>query len=129
MQDSMGRFSTACTDFGLTISIKKTEVLHQPETGAALTEPNVTVNGESLTVAGKLTYLGSTRTSSAIIDAEAIHIIARASTAFVRLKDRVWERHGLRTETKLKVYRAIVLRSLLHHHARHGQFTAGVASS
>ena len=51
----------------------------------------------------KLTYLGSAQTSSANIDAVATHRIARANTAFGRLKDKVWERRGLRIETKLKV--------------------------
>ena len=33
MQDSVDKFSTACSHFGLTISIKKTEVLYQPPPG------------------------------------------------------------------------------------------------
>ena len=60
----------------------------------------------------KLTYFGSALTSSANIDAEATHRIAKANTAFGRLKDKVWERRGLRIEIKLKVYRAVVLPSL-----------------
>ena len=40
--------------------------------------------------------------------------IARASAAFGRLRDRVWERRGLSLQTKLKVYHAVVLPSLLY---------------
>ena len=40
--------------------------------------------------------------------------IARASTVFGRLQDSVWKREGLGSETKLKVYRAVVLPSLLY---------------
>ena len=40
--------------------------------------------------------------------------IARASNAIGRLKDNVWERRGLNLDTKLKVYIAVVLLSLLY---------------
>ena len=40
--------------------------------------------------------------------------LARARAAFGRLKDQVWECRGLRLETKLKVYRAVVIPSLLY---------------
>lgn len=40
--------------------------------------------------------------------------IARASGAFGRLKEKVWERRGLSVNTKLKVYGAVVLPCLLY---------------
>ena len=43
MQDSVDKFSTACSNFGLTISIKKTEVLYQPPPSKFVSEPNITV--------------------------------------------------------------------------------------
>jgi len=46
------------------------------------------------------------------IDDEVNNRIAKASAAFGRLKHQVWERRGIRTETKLKVYRAVVLTTL-----------------
>ena len=114
MQGSMDLFSKACDDFGLTISTKKTEVLHQPAPAAPYIEPHITVNGQRLAVADKFVYLGSTLSRSANIDEEVAYRIARASTAFGRLKDKVWERRGLSLDTKLKVYRAVVLPSLLY---------------
>ena len=114
MQISMDLFSKACDDFGLTISIKKTEVLHQPAPAAPHTEPHITVKDQSLAVANKFVYLGSTLSRSANIDEEVSYRIARASASFGRLKDRVWHRHGLSLKTKLKVYRAVVLPSLLY---------------
>ena len=45
MQESVDKFSTACSNFGLTISIKKTEVLNQPPPGKIISEPNITVHG------------------------------------------------------------------------------------
>ena len=114
MQESMDLFAKACDDFGLTISTKKTEVMHQPAPTAPFTEPNITVDGQRLAVVDIFIYLGSTLSRSIIIDEEVAYRLARASAAFGRLKDQVWERRGLWLETKLKVYRAVVIPSLLY---------------
>ena len=100
MQGSMDLFTKACDDFGLTISIKKTEVLHQPAPSSSLHRAYI--------------YLGGTLSCFANIDEQVAYRIARASTAFGRLKDNVCERGGLSYDTKLKVYRAVVLESLLY---------------
>ena len=76
----------ACDDFGLTISIKKTEVLHQPAPATPYVEPNITVNGQKLAVTDKFVYLGSTLSRSVNIDEEVSYRIARASAAFGRLR-------------------------------------------
>jgi len=60
------------------------------------------------------TYLGSTLSHSINIDEELAYRLARASAAFGRLKYQVWEQRGLRLETKLKVYRTVVLPFLLY---------------
>ena len=38
MQQTVNQFSSACDNFGLTISTKKTEVLHQPAPGNSIIE-------------------------------------------------------------------------------------------
>ena len=48
MQRSIECFSAACDNFGLTISTKKTEVMHQPASRRAYVEPTITVNAEKL---------------------------------------------------------------------------------
>lgn len=48
------------------------------------------------------------------IDDEVNIRIVKASAAFGRLRDSVWERTGIKQETKLKVYRAVVLPTLLY---------------
>ena len=60
------------------------------------------------------TYLGSALSTSARIDAEVASRISKASSAFGRLRKRVWDAAGIRTETKLSVYRAVVLPTLLY---------------
>jgi len=114
MQCSVDKFSKACTDFGLTISTKKTEVLHQPAPGRDYVEPNITVNGESLKNVDRFTYLGSTLSLNTTIDDEVNTRIARASVAYGRLQSSVWKRRGIGLQTKLKVYRAVILPTLLY---------------
>ena len=48
------------------------------------------------------------------IDDEVTVRTAKASVAFARLRTNVWERNGIRLDTKLKGYKAVVLPNLLH---------------
>ena len=48
------------------------------------------------------------------IDDEVTARTAKASVAFGRLRTNVWERNGIRLNTKLKVYKAVVLPTLLY---------------
>ena len=95
--------------FQLTISTKKTEVVHQPAPGKPYSESTITVQ-----VADKFTYLGSTLSRAVHIDNEVTARTAKASVAFGRLRTNVWERNGIRLDTKLKVYKAVVLPTLLY---------------
>ena len=114
MQESADKFSTAYSNFGVTISIKKTEVLYQPPPGKIISEPNITVHGSRLNVVQRFTYLGSTLSQNATIDDEVDIRIARASASFGRLSKQVWKRKGISIDTKLKVYKAVVLPTLLY---------------
>ena len=114
MQGAVDRMSKACDNFQLTISTKKTEVVHQPAPGKPYSEPTITVNGHKLQVVDKFTYLGSTLSRAVHIDDEVTARTAKASVAFGRLRTNVWERNGIRLDTKLKVYKAVVLPTLLY---------------
>ena len=72
------------------------------------------VNNQKLTAADKFTYFGSTLSRSVHIDDETNARIAKASVAFGRLRSSVWERRGVSLSTKLKVYRAVALSTLLY---------------
>ena len=60
------------------------------------------------------TYLGSTVTSDNTIDVEINNRIQAASGAFGGLWKRVWPQHGISVSTKCKVYKSIVLPTLLY---------------
>ena len=114
MQTIVDKFSAACTDFGLTVSTKKTEVMFQPAPGTPYCEPCIHINGKKLNAVEKFTYLGSTLSRHITIDAEVDVRLAKASAAFGRLNENVWNRKGITTKTKIKIYKAIVLTTLLY---------------
>ena len=61
MQHCMDLFSTACDNSGLTMSTKKTEVMHWPAPGRVYAEPTITVTGQKLSAVDSFIYLGKTR--------------------------------------------------------------------
>ena len=50
MQGAVDHMPTACDNFQLKISTKKTEVVHQPAHVKPYSEPTITVNGQKLQV-------------------------------------------------------------------------------
>jgi hypothetical protein len=106
-------FSTAARRFGLIISIKKTEVLYQPARGEPYVSPVVTVEGKQLNSVKTFKYLGSTISNDASLDAEITSRIAKGTAAFGRLIKRLWTNRNIRLDTKVAVYRAAVITSLL----------------
>ena len=110
LQRLLDCFSSACHEFSLTISIKKTVVMVQN----APCPPVITVNGSSLAVVDRFTYLGSTVTHNLSLDIEINIRIGRAASVMSKLKLRVWENKNLSIQTKLRVYEACVLGTLLY---------------
>ena len=62
----------------------------------------------------KFCYLGSILTSDAKANEDINSRIAKASAAFGRLRNRLWDEHGIRIDTKISVYVAVVLTILLY---------------
>ena len=62
----------------------------------------------------KFNYLGSTLSRVVHIDDEVSARIAKASSAFGWLHGSIWDRSGIRLDTNLKVYRSVVLPTLLY---------------
>ena len=106
-------FSSAARRFGLTISIKKTEVLYQPARGNAYVPPVIFIEGKQLNAVELFKYLGSIASNNASLDAEIYARIAKATAAFGRLTKRLWKNRNVRLDTKISVYRASVVTSLL----------------
>ncbi|BHF82881.1 hypothetical protein SprV_0802602000 [Sparganum proliferum] len=80
----------------------------------SLNAPQISVNGTQLQVVENFPYLGSTLSRNTKIDDEVANRISKASQAFSRLHSTVWNRHGLQLSTKLKMYRAVILPTLMY---------------
>ena len=109
LQHLVSTFSTACQHFGLTISIKKTKILPQNTP-----PPTISLQNERLENVDEFTYLGSTVTHNLSLERELSIRIGKAATAMNRLKKRVWQNSKLTIKTKMKVYSACVLSTLLY---------------
>ena len=105
--------SAATKCFGLTISIKKLEMMFQPVKGSRANMPEMQIDSNTLNNVDSLTYLGSSLFSSNSLDKEVTNCIAKASVSYGRLHKHVWNKRGLKLETKCAVYRAVVLIVLL----------------
>ena len=110
LQELVDAFASACRDFALTISLKKTQILTQ---GVAA-PPSISIEGQALDIVEEFTYLGSCVTSKLSLDTEINRRIGKASATMARLSKRVWQNHHLTTATKMKVYNACVLSALLY---------------
>ena len=113
MQNIVDAFSNASKKFGLKINIKKTEVLYQPNSKRTR-EEDIMVDGNKLNSVLEFTYLGSTISSDGCIDDEIQRRMAKASASFGRLRQRLWNNHHVSMRVKGKIYRAIVLSTLLY---------------
>ena len=107
-------FAEAAQLFGLQVSLKKTEVLHQPAPREEYHPPHITTGVDVLKPVHQFTYLGCAITSDAKIDREVDNRLAKANSAFGRLYKRVWNSKHLKNVTKISVYRAVVLTTLLY---------------
>ena len=106
--------ASAAKAFGLTVSIKKTEVLRHLAPNTTLCPPNITTDGEALENVIVFKYLGSSISSAANLDDEVLNHLSKASQAFGRLPTRVWQERGIKVNIKVDVYKAVVLSSLLY---------------
>ena len=110
LQSLMDRFSQACKDFGLTMSLKKTNVMAQGTDN----QPKNSVDNYELEAVNQFSYLGSTISSNISLDAEIDKRIGKAATTLARLTSRVWENPKLTIKTKIAVYNACVVSTLLY---------------
>ena len=106
---SVALFITSSTKFK-----KKTEALYQPAGGNAYVPRAVSIEGKQLNAVENFKYLGSIVSNDASIDAEITARIAKATSAFGRLVRRLWTNNGISLCTKIAVYKAAVITSLLY---------------
>ena len=107
----MNCFSKACQDFGLTINLKKTQVIGQ----GLDSSPSITISTQELEVVHDFVYLDSTISDTLSLVVKLDKRIGKVATMFSRLTKGVWLNKKLMTyTTKIQVYRACVLSTLLY---------------
>lgn len=114
LQELADSLAVAANKFGMTISLSKTEVMFQPAPNSVSPTPIIHINGTQLKTVDEFTYLGSCLSSSANLDSEISRRLAKANSSFGRLWTRVWQERGLNIQTKISVYKAVVLSALLY---------------
>ena len=76
--------------------------------------PAITIDDYELDVVEQLTYLGSTITNNLSLDTEIDKRIGKAATTLARLTSRVWTNPKLTVKTKMVVYNARVVSTLMY---------------
>ncbi|KAJ3580962.1 hypothetical protein NHX12_017239, partial [Muraenolepis orangiensis] len=104
----------AYSRMGLTVNTIKTEVVCQWSANIPSTPPTFTAAGEQLSVVPSFRYLGSILSEDNTIDNEVQNRIKQASAAFGRLRRRVFQNKNLHLRTKVCVYQAICITTLLY---------------
>ena len=110
LQALLVRFSLASKEFGLTICLKKTNILCQ---GTPST-PSIFIDNTKLEVVHRFNYLGCPVTDNLSVDAVLDIRLGKTATTLGRLTSRVWNNSKLTTKTKTAVYNACVISTLLY---------------
>jgi len=111
LQRQLDAISSAYSRAGLVVNSKKTEVLYLPSDSSP--PPTFYFSGDQLGLTEQFTYLGSIISSTCDLTVEIQHRVNLASASFGRLSKRVFTSCDLSTRTKLAVYNAICVSTLL----------------
>ena len=114
LQAMLNSFSDASKQFGLTISLGKTEVLFERTPNSAAPQPAISIDDVELKVVNSFKYLGSMISNEGPLDKDIASRISKASQALGHLRNRLLNHHNVTLDTSLKVYRAVVFSSLLY---------------
>ena len=106
-------FSDVAKNFGITVSLKKIEVLYQPPLRQVYSPPHISICGTNLNAVEHFTYLGSVITNNATVSKDPDNRLSKASSSFGRLSKRVWQSQSLLFSTKIQVFRAVIISTLL----------------
>ena len=98
---------------GLSINIQKTELLkYNPHDIEAAVQ--LSIRQEPLNEVACFKYLGSHISADCTLDDEINFRVGRASSAYGRLRVRVFENRNITLHTKVMVYHAVVISTLLY---------------
>jgi len=99
---------------GMEVNHEKTKLLVTKYDAPLTSTPIINVNGNPIQTVEQFNYLGSLVTNNCNLDSEINQRIRNAGRAVYKLKRRVLDDNDLRAETKIAVYKAVVLPTLLY---------------
>ena len=115
LQISADNFSRAYSGYGLNINATKTKVFLQPWPGHQIPpEAKISIRGLELETVEQFPYLGSILEANATAEKDVNNRIRAAHAAYGKLHSRVFSNPGLTQKTKLMVYQAVVISTLLY---------------
>ena len=114
LQEAISTVADLYSKFGLEINIRKTEVLNWTGETPTTAVSDIVINETPLQVASSFKYLGAWLSNDCKLDTEINSRICQASRSFGRLQGRVFKNHNLALATKIKVYTAVCLSTLLY---------------
>ena len=120
--------------WGMTINVAKTRIMHVESNDWPAPDEHwngeeweefdtfssvdhntpIILRGEEIEVVNEFKYLGSVLSSSGNLSSEISYRISCALARFATLKKQLWNNRYISRETKCKVYKAVVLSSLLY---------------
>ena len=115
LQSALTAASAIYETFGLKVNTDKTEVLCWSPGGDSENSPTeFHIENSALKIVKDFKYLGTYLSSDCRMDREVENRISHASSAYYRLRRRVFHNHNLSLTTKIKVYDAVCLSALLY---------------
>ena len=114
IQVIVDRFADAVKNFGLTMNLKKTDVLFQSCPKDIHCDHEITIHYTKLTSVKVLCYLGSIMSYNACRHDDITNCLSKASVAFACLNKILWKSHDIKLSAKISVYRTAVLSSMMY---------------
>ena len=111
LQEILEIYSWAYQALGLNVNVDKTKVMSCPP---STIQTNIMIEDRKVEYVDCFNYLGSVVNRTSNVDDEIRNRINAASRSFWRLRERVFDNHDLSVKTKVAVYRAVVIPTMLY---------------
>ena len=117
LEEILRALDASCLGMGLAINPKKTKIMvvHPTSSSSTTLRPVLVGAGrEPIEVVEDFEYLGSTIAQDCLLDREIDRQISKAAHAFRSLYRVLWCRKSVKVVTKLRLFRVVVLATLLY---------------